>query len=179
VYHRKDILFNTDLDVPVPRIPVHRSGNGKMTGTVTEPLAMYTSVYALCDIAVRLEGVPMELAAPTPFRHWRQPGWIGKNLVRYHVLHAILAFLNLTIQQYLERLEDLKSVLESFIREVKVMDTLLRDGPGLLVGEDPCFALANHVAETKKQQKALTIVKNITVLGFCISAMKKVCASAK
>ncbi|KAH6906912.1 hypothetical protein BKA70DRAFT_1223778 [Coprinopsis sp. MPI-PUGE-AT-0042] len=153
VYYIKDILFDCNLTM-VPRDNFHRSLlKGKITGTVADNLAMYTTAYGLCDIAVRLEGIPDEVLHTPTLRHRRQPGWIGENTC----IHG---------------LRDIKTVLQTFLRKGDALDLSVDVAPPC-AGEDPCYALANYAVSAGAAKKAMNILCNISLAGFCISAMKK------
>ncbi|KAH6909496.1 hypothetical protein BKA70DRAFT_1221737 [Coprinopsis sp. MPI-PUGE-AT-0042] len=153
VYYIKDILFDRNLTM-VPRDNFHRSLlKGKITGTVADNLAMYTTAYGLCDIAVRLQGIPDEVSHTPALRHRRQPGWIGENTC----IHG---------------LRDIKTVLRTFLRKGDALDLSVDVAPPC-AGEDPCYALADYAASAGAAKKAMNILRNISLAGFCISAMKK------
>ncbi|KAH6891821.1 hypothetical protein BKA70DRAFT_1440991 [Coprinopsis sp. MPI-PUGE-AT-0042] len=153
VYYVKDIMFDANLAM-VPRVPIHRSGNGKMTRKVTDKLAMYTTAYGLCDIALRLQGIPNELSSTPTLRHRRQPGWIGSNTC-------------------INGLRDVKVVLHTFLRKGEALETSTEVARPP-IREDPCYVLANHVASAGAAKKAMTILRNISLIGFCISTMKRI-----
>ncbi|KAH6884697.1 hypothetical protein BKA70DRAFT_1237562 [Coprinopsis sp. MPI-PUGE-AT-0042] len=149
----KDIMFDRDLTM-VPRVPIQRSPlKGKMAGTVADNLAMYTTAYGLCDIAVRLQGIPDELSRTPTLRHRRQPGWIGKNTC-------------------IQGLRDITAVLQTFLRKGEALDLSVEVAPPC-VSEDPCYTLANYAVSAGAAKKAMNILRNISLAGFCISAMKK------
>ncbi|KAH6879976.1 hypothetical protein BKA70DRAFT_1447684 [Coprinopsis sp. MPI-PUGE-AT-0042] len=149
----KDIMFDRDLTM-VPRVPIQRSPlKGKMAGTVADNLAMYTTAYGLCDIAVRLQGIPDELSHTPALRHRHQPGWIGKNTC-------------------IQGLRDITAVLQTFLRKGEALDLSVEVAPPC-VSEDPCYALANYAVSAGAVKKAMNILRNISLAGFCISAMKK------
>ncbi|KAH6880233.1 hypothetical protein BKA70DRAFT_1447519 [Coprinopsis sp. MPI-PUGE-AT-0042] len=69
-------------------------------------------------------------------------------------------------------LKDVKVVLHTFLRKGEALEisTEVTHPP---IRGDPCYALANHAASAGAAKKAMTILRNISVIGFCISAMKR------
>ncbi|KAF8987744.1 hypothetical protein BDQ17DRAFT_1435410 [Cyathus striatus] len=151
IYKPSDILLDEGAE-HMPKTVFLRGATGKLPSLLLENLCNYIAACRATDAILRLKGAAY-IQMEEVLCHKNQKVWVGQ-------------------QNNLEALSNLQDMLVAF---VSYGDYIIQLISNRLISKEPDVSvrLANEIAEMKGGKKALTIVKNLASVAFCLAVMIK------